>query len=199
MKLHTKEQAPKEGERKADPNASMRAWTPTKEGYLRFLVESKAVYDTLEGIMAEAAHPAYARFQDTGLERAAALERDLAWFAGQGMEVPASSGVGKEYAEELARLAEEDPPAFMCHFYNQYFAHTAGGKMIGKKMSDMLLDGKELEFYKWDGDLQEMMAAVKASINAVAEDWDEAQKQHCLEETEKSFKLSGSILQEIAK
>ena len=100
---------------------------------------------------------------------------------------------------ELARLAEEDPPAFMCHFYNQYFAHTAGGKMIGKKMSDLLLDGKELEFYKWDGDLQEMMAAVKASINAVAEDWDEAQKQHCLEETEKSFKLSGSILQEIAK
>jgi hypothetical protein len=32
-------------------------WQPTREGYLRFLVESKVVYDTLEQIVAEASHP----------------------------------------------------------------------------------------------------------------------------------------------
>ena len=71
--------------------------------------------------------------------------------------------------------------------------------MIGNQMSDKLLDGKDLEFYQWDGDLAEMMAQVKADINRVAEGWSEEQRQHCLEETEKSFKMSGQLLQEIAK
>ena len=31
-------------------------WQPTREGYLRFLTESKAVYETLERIVAEASH-----------------------------------------------------------------------------------------------------------------------------------------------
>ena len=32
-------------------------WQPSREGYLRFLTESKEVYQTLEGIVAEAHHP----------------------------------------------------------------------------------------------------------------------------------------------
>lgn len=32
-------------------------WQPSREGYLRFLTESKVVYETLEGIVAEAHHP----------------------------------------------------------------------------------------------------------------------------------------------
>ncbi len=34
----------------------------------------------------------------------------------------------------LAELAESNPQAFLCHFYNIYFAHTAGGRMIGMKV-----------------------------------------------------------------
>ena len=43
--------------------------------------------------------------------------------------------------------------------------------MIGRKISEMLLDGKELEFYKWDGDLKELLQGVKDDINEVAEEW----------------------------
>lgn len=32
-------------------------WAPTLVGYLRFLTESKAVYDAFESIMAAASHP----------------------------------------------------------------------------------------------------------------------------------------------
>lgn len=32
-------------------------WTPTKEGYLAFLVESKAVYDEMESLMASGSNP----------------------------------------------------------------------------------------------------------------------------------------------
>ncbi len=48
----------------------------------------------------------------------------------------------------LVQLAKDDPPVFMCHFYNIYFAHTAGGRMIGTKIASMLLDSWELNFYK---------------------------------------------------
>ena len=34
----------------------------------------------------------------------------------------------------LEKLAKDDPAAFICHFYNFYFAHTAGGKMIGARV-----------------------------------------------------------------
>ena len=83
MKLHTREQAPKEGSRpetenptpkvrppparmtlcRATPSARhvltvlAQASTPTHEGYLQFLAESKKVYDTLEHIVEEASHP----------------------------------------------------------------------------------------------------------------------------------------------
>lgn len=52
MKLHTKEQAPKEGERKAEP--APQQWAPTREGYLQFLAESKVVYDFMEETMRQA-------------------------------------------------------------------------------------------------------------------------------------------------
>ena len=34
----------------------------------------------------------------------------------------------------LEDLAKTNPQAFLCHFYNIYFAHTAGGRMIGLKV-----------------------------------------------------------------
>ncbi len=36
-------------------------------------------------------------------------------------------------------------------------------------MAEMILDGRELEFYKWDGELPELLAAVKSNLNKVAE------------------------------
>jgi len=157
------------------------------------------VYECLEGIVAREVD--FENFRETGLERSAALAADLAWWESTFGSAPeaAPGGSGATYVEYLEALAVRDPPAFLCHFYNQYFAHTAGGRMIGNQMSDKLLDGKDLEFYQWDGDLAEMMAQVKADINRVAEGWSEEQRQHCLEETEKSFKMSGQLLQEIAK
>ena len=51
----------------------------------------------------------------------------------------------------LQELASSAPPAFLCHYYNIYFAHTAGGRMIGTKVASMILDGTELAFYKASG------------------------------------------------
>jgi heme oxygenase len=45
-----------------------------------------------------------------------------------------ADGPGNTYAALLHKLGKEDPPAFICHYYNFYFAHTAGGRMIGNKV-----------------------------------------------------------------
>lgn len=192
MKLHTKDQA-KEGEKEADVQPIMK-WEPSVQGYLRFLVDSKLVYDTLETIVQKASFPSYAEFRNTGLERSEKLAKDLEWFKEQGHVIPEPSAPGISYARYLEDLSEKDPQAFLCHFYNVYFAHTAGGRMIGKKVAEKILDRKELEFYKWDGDLSQLLNSVREKLNIVAESWSREEKNHCLEETEKSFKHSGEIL-----
>lgn len=195
MKLHTREQA-REGEKEAQgpEEKSPTQWEPTIEGYSKFLVDSKLVYDTLERIVEEAPVPYYAEFRNTGLERSASLAKDLEWFREQGYSIPEPSAPGLAYASYLEELAKKDPQAFICHFYNVYFAHTAGGRMIGKKVAEKLLNKKELEFYKWDGDLRQLLQNVRDKLNTVAENWTREEKNHCLEETEKSFKYSGDIL-----
>ncbi|MED6160050.1 Heme oxygenase 1, variant 2 [Stylosanthes scabra] len=170
MKLHTRDQA-KEGEKPVtEPEEKPVAkWEPTVDGYLKFLVDSKLVYDTLEKIIDEAPYPSYAEFRNTGLERSASLAKDLEWFKEQGYTIPEPSSPGRTYSEYLVELSQKDPQAFICHFYNIYFAHSAGGRMIGRKVAEMLLNKKELEFYKWDGDLSQLLQNVRDKLNKVAE------------------------------
>lgn len=75
-----------------------------------------------------------AEFRNTGLERAENLAKDLEWFKEQGHSVPEPSTPGVDYSFYIEQLSKEDPQSFICHFYNTYFAHTAGGRMIGKKV-----------------------------------------------------------------
>eukprot|EP00262_Sarcandra_glabra_P005585 TRINITY_DN17307_c0_g1_i1.p1 TRINITY_DN17307_c0_g1~~TRINITY_DN17307_c0_g1_i1.p1 ORF type:complete len:288 (+),score=43.76 TRINITY_DN17307_c0_g1_i1:121-984(+) len=192
MKLHTRDQA-KEGEKESNAQPIAK-WEPSIQGYLRFLVDSKVVYDTLETIVQKAAHPSYAVFRNTGLERSEKLAKDLDWFKEQGHAIPEPSLPGTSYSRYLEDLSENDPQAFICHFYNVYFAHSAGGRMIGKKVAEKILDNKELQFYKWDGDLSQLLQNVREKLNRVAEGWSREEKNRCLEETEKSFKYSGEIL-----
>jgi heme oxygenase len=200
MRLHTPQQS-KQGKKKAteEQEKPVNQWTPTAEGYMKFLVESKAVYDRMESIVAEAPEDsAYHVFKNTGLERGARLAEDIEWLAKEkGLEIPAATGNGTAYADHLEGLAETDKPAFICHFYNVYFAHSAGGRMIGRKVSAAVLDGKELNFYQWD-DLDSSLQNTKDKLNAEAEKWSDEQKIHCLDETEQSFKMSGKLLKYIA-
>ncbi|KAL0333904.1 UNVERIFIED_CONTAM: Heme oxygenase 1, chloroplastic [Sesamum angustifolium] len=104
MKLHTRDQA-KEGE-KEPQGQPMAKWEPSIEGYLKFLVDSKLVYDTLERIVEKAAFPEYAEFKNTGLERSQALAKDLEWFKQQGHAIPEPSSPGVSYAQYLEELSK---------------------------------------------------------------------------------------------
>jgi heme oxygenase len=158
------------------------------------------VYEALEE--AVAADERYAPFRATGLERAAPLRADIAWFAAEyGLAPPplAPDGPGATYAALVKELARADPPAFICHFYNTYFAHTAGGRMIGAKLSQALLGGRTLAFHSYDGDFRPLLDAVRAKIDDMAGAWSRPDKDRCLDETAASFRRSGALLRTIAE
>lgn len=248
MKLHTREQAPKEGAakpaEKSKPMAQAREaacalcraqsppqWKPTLDTYASFLAENKVLYDTIESLIASSSDPSRARhscdtrvfwltLSDTasdalprlragarprageghrgaagaGVPRcASSLRSRLTRAPRQGVSVPAAASAGATYAEYLTTLAATDVPSFICHFYNVYFAHTAGGRMIGASIVQALALPPQ-SFYAWDGDLQASMHGVRTNINAVAEKWSDGEKERCLKETAKSFEMSGGLL-----
>jgi hypothetical protein len=146
MKLHTRQQAPKEGQ--AEEKKQREPYTPTHADYLAFLVDSQHIYKAMEDVVNE--RDELTVFRNTGLERVAPLETDIGFMVNEyNLERPEVGKPGLEYAAEMRRFGKEGAiPEFLCNYYNHYFAHTAGGRMIGKKMSSLLLDKKTLEFYK---------------------------------------------------
>ncbi|MBA0566364.1 hypothetical protein Golob_011189 [Gossypium lobatum] len=181
----------KSGENGGDGEAE--TWSPTMEGFLKYLVDSKFVFNTIERIVDESDDVAYAYFRKTGLERSAGLSKDLEWFSQRDLVVPEPSNPGVSYVNYLEELAEKSAPLFLSHFYNIYFSHIAGGQVIARKVSDQLLEGTELEFYKWEGDVQESLKDVRENLNMLGEHWSRDDRNKCLKEAAKSFKFLGQI------
>lgn len=98
-------------------------------------------------------------------------------------------GVGKEYAETFKAFAATSSFEFICYFYNVYFVYSVGGWMIGCKVSEFILDGKELEFYEWcvNGGLDEFLVRVRNLLNEIVEAWSREEKDWCFEEIGKLF------------
>lgn len=197
MKLHTRQQAPAEGQ--AEAPKDQKPFIPTKEGYFRFMEESKIVYDTFEDIVET--NPLYESLRRNGLERGQPLAEDIQYAIstwGCTPSEPHSDSPGSQYAALLRDLSTSSPPAFICHYYNYYFAHTAGGRMIGKQVSEAALDGWMGKFYSWEGNVKQHLDKVRQVLNQMAKGWSEEEKQACLEETPATFKMSGILLKLIA-
>jgi len=190
MSLHTFSQAPREGKQKdASANTVVDQWETTKEDYLQFLVDSKVVYEAFEK---EVQRSGLEKFRNTGLERVRGLEKDIEWIEKSFNIKPLkATDQSKEYAQYLSTLSI---PVFLTHFYNYYFAHTAGGRMIGKQVMDSVFDGHLFEFYKWDGDVKEILTKVKGFIDETAEGWTREMKDEALDSTPETFKWSGALL-----
>ncbi|XWS14666.1 hypothetical protein CRYUN_Cryun35bG0029000 [Craigia yunnanensis] len=169
-------------------------WSPSMEGFLKYLVDSKLIFNTIERIVDESSDVAYAYFRKTGLERSAGLSKDLEWFSQQDFVIPEPSNPGVSYVTYLEELAEKSAPLFLSHFYNIYFSHIAAGQVIVRKVSEQLLEGRELEFYKWKGDVQESLKGVREKLNMLGENWSRDDRNKCLKEATKSFKFLGQIV-----
>lgn len=197
MKLHTQAQSPREGQAPS-PAKPSEPYVPTHDDYLQFLVDSHHVYAALEEVVSSTSK--LERFRNTGLERTDSLEKDIDWMVQTyNLARPDVGGAGRRYAEELRNMVtttgEEvnGVAEFMCHYYNFYFAHLAGGRMIGKQMSKLLLDGETLEFYKWGGDVNDVKTKVKDDIEEMAQIWLQEERDECINATAGAFRGGGAI------
>ncbi|XAR61857.1 Heme oxygenase (biliverdin-producing) [Bertholletia excelsa] len=169
-------------------------WQPRMKGFLKYLVDSKLVFDTIERIVDESNDVSYAYFRRTGLERSEGLSKDLEWFGQQDIVIPPPSNPGITYAKYLEELGDKSASLFLCHFYNIYFSHIAGGQVITKQVSEKLLKGRELQFYRWEGNAEEILKGVRENLNMLGEHWTRDEKNRCLRETTKSFQYMGQIV-----
>lgn len=167
---------------------------PSMEGFVRYLVDSKLVFDTVERIIAGSTDVAYVYFRRSGMERAASIEKDLEWFREQAIEIPEPSTFGSTYAAYLSELAGRSAPAFLSHYYNIYFSHTTGGLAIGKKTCDKILEGRLLEFYKWDSDPEILLKDAREKLNELSKHWSRKDRNLCLKEAAKCFQYMGRIV-----
>ncbi|KAK7310498.1 hypothetical protein RJT34_08052 [Clitoria ternatea] len=178
----------------SQPQPDSDTWQPSIEGFLRYLVDSHLIFTTLQRIVDESDNVSYAYMRKTGLERSEGLSKDLEWLKEEGNEIPNPSTPGLTYAKYLQELAETSAPLFLSHFYNIYFSHIAAGQVIAKKVSGKLLEGKELEFYRWEGDVPELLKGVRDKLNMLSEHWSRDDKNRCLKETTKAFRYMGQIV-----
>ncbi|KAK4859379.1 hypothetical protein QYF36_004477 [Acer negundo] len=178
-----------EEEEAKEDDSDEETWKPSVEGFVKYLVDSQFVFDTIERIVDQSDDVAYAYFRNTGLERAGGISKDLEWFNEQGIVIPEPSTPGVSYAKYLEELAERSAPLFLSHFYNVYFSHIAGGQVIAKQVSEKILEGRELELYKWDGEAEELLKGVRENLNMLGEHWTRDEKNKCLREASKSFNL----------
>lgn len=169
-------------------------WEPTIEGFVKYLVDSKLVFEALERVVEDSNDVSYAYFRKTGLERSESLARDLEWFSQQDIVIPEPSNPGISYATYLKELGEKSPLLFLSHFYNVYFSHIAGGQVIAKQVAEKLLEGRELEFYKWEGEAEELLKEVRQKLNRLSEYWSRDDKNKCLREATKAFRYLGQIV-----
>ncbi|OAY66045.1 putative inactive heme oxygenase 2, chloroplastic, partial [Ananas comosus] len=194
MRLRTPSPSGEEEEEKGEVDSGEESWRPSVEGFVKYLVDSKLVFDTVERIVDESSDVAYVYFRKSGLERSASISKDLEWFKEQNIAIPEPSSPGITYADYLNELAESSAPSFLCHFYNIYFAHINGGIPIGRKVCEKLFEGRELEFYKWDSDVQLLLKDVREKLNKLGEHWSREEKNRCLREAAKSFRYSGRLI-----
>lgn len=169
-------------------------WVPSMEGFVSYLVDSKLVFDTVERIIAGSTDVAYVYFRKSGLERSASIEKDLEWFREQGIEIPEPSTSGSTYAAYLSELAGSSAPAFLSHYYNIYFSHTTGGMAIGNKICNKILEGRVLEFYKWDTDAELLLKDTREKLNELSKHWSRKDRNLCLKETAKCFQYMGRLV-----
>ncbi|KAL8216171.1 hypothetical protein R6Q57_023008 [Mikania cordata] len=169
-------------------------WEPELDGFLRYLVDSRLVFTMIERMVDESQDVSFAYFRNTGLERSESFSKDLEWLSQQNITIPDPLFTSKKYVKYLEEVAAQSPPLFLCHLYNIYFSHIAGGQVIARKVSEKLLEGRELEICKWPGDPEELLKGMRDKLNALAEHWPRDEKNKCLKETSKCFMYMGTII-----
>ncbi len=111
------------------------------------------IYQELESAArAHAERDANFPFRFSELDRTAALERDMEYWAGENWRnIPVSPAVSN-YVQRIREVAFDSVPMFVAHQYTRYLGDLSGGQYIGKRFaSSYQLEDRGAEFYHFEG------------------------------------------------
>lgn len=170
-------------------------------GYVAYLSRLRTVYATLENVgRALAEDPLVAQVYDPALERVAALDEDLAFWAPDGAP-ELESEAAAEYASVIAASAAWGG-LFVAHHYTRYLGDLSGGQAIGALLDrNFGLGGKGVAFYAFPeiGKTKPYKDEYRRHLDALGEGLNVDERDRIVAEVKKAFTLNHALFAELGR
>ncbi len=172
----------------------------SEQTYLNYLGHLREVYVAMEDVgRANLADAAVAAVHDIALERAAAIDADIAFWGERTGGTPAEplSPATAAYVERLRGSADWGG-FFVAHHYTRYLGDLSGGQAIGAILSrEYGLSGSGVEFYAFPEIAKPKLYkdAYRGRLDAL--DFTPEQKHAVVEEVKVAFGLNQALFTEL--
>lgn len=122
-----------------------------ERGYADYLAALRPIYAALETVGEQLAdHPVVGSMIDSGLDRLASLDADIAVWSPEAQPVFESEAV-EAYAARIHET-KDNPLLYVAHHYTRYLGDLSGGQAIGALLGRAfgITDGSGLSMYRFD-------------------------------------------------
>lgn len=171
-----------------------------EQGYADYLLRLRAVYATMEEVMAEHLDdPAVAAVHDTALERLAAIDADLDHWCSDSTRT-VDSPAAAAYSARLREAAAAWSTLLVAHHYTRYLGDLSGGQAIGRILDRTFeLGGKGVAFYDFPEIEKPKIYkdGYRARLDAL--DLSTEDKVRVVEEVQAAFRLNQAVFRELAE
>jgi len=168
------------------------------EGYVEYLVRLRTVYAALESVGQMLRNdPIAGGFIDSDLDRVAAINADLAYWAPEGAPSVVSPAADAYAARILA--SAQWGGLYIAHHYTRYLGDLSGGQVIGKVLSRTFeLDGRGVDFYEFTEipKPKPYKDAYRLRLDGLA--LERADKDRVVDEVKVAFQLNHAVFEELA-
>ncbi|UVO12327.1 biliverdin-producing heme oxygenase [Mycobacterium sp. SVM_VP21] len=166
-----------------------------EQGYVDYLLRLRMVYAALEAAMrANRDDDLVASVYDPALERLAAIEADLEFWAG-GTVAAIDSPAAQAYCD---RIAAASSSALLAHHYTRYLGDLSGGQAIGRVLDRTFeLGGAGLSFYEFPVRAKPYKDAYRARLDELGLEPDEIAR--VVDEVRHAFGLNQDLFDELAE
>ena len=168
-------------------------------GYVAYLSRLRTVYATLENVgRALADDPIVGRIYDADLDRLAAIDADLAFWAPNGVPEIVSEAAA-EYASAIAASAAWGG-LYVAHHYTRYLGDLSGGQAIGKILDRTFeLDGQGVAFYEFEqiGKNKPYKDDYRRKLDELGATLTVGERARVVDEVKSAFKLNHRLFVEL--
>lgn len=171
-----------------------------KEAFAQLVTSLYFVYEAMERAFDETTDPAVKALDYSSLRRLASLEKDMAYFHGDGWRASVKpTAATAAYVQRIEEVARESPCLLVAHQYTRYLGDLFGGQMMGgmARRSLGLDPGRGTEFYTFDevADAKSFIEEWYSSLNEL--DLTDDQRQAIVDEGNLVFTLNIGIFDEL--